>query len=320
MSPWYEQALAFEQPLAFLARKIDELKSHKELGAEVSSLQQQLEEKTAEIFSGLSCWEKIQLARHGARPQSQDYLQRIFQQKDLLHGDRVFGDDKALLSGLAELPSGRSVLFLAQQKGQSLEERLMRHFGMMHPEGYRKAGRLAQLAERFGLPIITLIDTPGAYAGVGAEERGQSQAIAENLKLFSQLSVPIINVVIGEGCSGGALGIGVGDRLLMLKYSYFSTISPEGCASILFKSLDQAPRMAQLLKITADELYEQGLIDAVIPEPSGGAHRDYDRMAQILAQTMEEELTTLEKLTSKQRQEQRYEKLMRVGKVDPVTL
>lgn len=316
--PWYDHALAFEQPLAFLEQKIIELAQQPQMADEKAYLQEQLSHKTQEIFSQLGPWEKIQLARHGARPQSQDYLKAIFQNFDALHGDRVFADDKALIAGLAEMPSGRTVLVLAQQKGRSLEERLMRHFGMMHPEGYRKAGRLAQLADKFGLPLVTLIDTPGAYAGIGAEERGQSAAIAQNLQLFSQLKVPVVNVIIGEGCSGGALGIGVGDRLLMLQYAYFSTISPEGCASILFKSAEKAPQMASMLKITAEDLKQQGLIDRVITEPEGGAHRNLSTMAATLSDVLEEELSALEEIPVPQRRENRYNKLMGLGTIAPV--
>lgn len=310
---WFDNALPFEQPLVYIEQKIAELSAVPQMQQEGAFLKKQLAFKTQEIFGNLSSWEKIQLARHAARPQSLDYIKMIFKDFDMLHGDRLYGDDKALIAGLAELANNQTVLVLAQQKGKNLAERLERHFGMMHPEGYRKAGRLAQMAEKFNIPIITLIDTPGAYAGVGAEERGQSGAIAENLKLFSQLSVPIINVVLGEGCSGGALGIGVGDKLFMLQYSYFSTISPEGCASILFKSSEKAPQMAEMLKITASELYEQKIIDGVIEEPVGGAHRDPAAMAATLSATLISELELLLKKTPEQRVSTRYEKITAVG-------
>lgn len=310
---WFENGLPFEQPLVYLEQKIAELSTLPQMQKEVALLKQQLSVKTQEIFGKLTAWEKIQLARHPARPQSLDYIKMIFKDFDVLHGDRLYGDDKALIAGLTELANGQTVLVLAQQKGKNLTERLERHFGMMHPEGYRKAGRLAQMAEKFNIPIITLIDTPGAYAGVGAEERGQSGAIAENLKLFSQLSVPIINIVIGEGCSGGALGIGVGDKLLMLQYAYFSTISPEGCASILFKSPERAPQMAEMLKITASELYEQKIIDGVIEEPVGGAHRDPAAMAATLSKALILELELLLQQTPEQRVLNRYEKITSIG-------
>lgn len=310
---WFENALPFEQPLVYIEKKIAELSAMPQMQQEVVLLKQQLAFKTQEIFGSLTAWEKIQLARHAARPQSLDYIKMIFKDFDVLHGDRLYGDDKALIAGLAELPNGQTVLVLAQQKGKNLAERLERNFGMMHPEGYRKAGRLAQMAEKFHIPIITLIDTPGAYAGIGAEERGQSGAIAENLKLFSQLSVPIINVVLGEGCSGGALGIGVGDKLLMLQYAYFSTISPEGCATILFKSSEKAPQMAEMLKITASELYEQKIIDGVIDEPLGGAHRDPAAMGATLSATLISELDILLQQEPEQRLLSRYEKITAIG-------
>jgi acetyl-CoA carboxylase carboxyl transferase subunit alpha len=307
---WVSHALDFEQPLVLLEEQIAALTALPDMTQEVAFLKEQLRLKTENIYAQLTAWQKVQVARHGARPQSPDYIAMIFKDFDALKGDRLYGQDPALVTGLGELPHGQTVLLIAQRKGKNLEQRLEYHFGMMHPEGYRQAARLAQLAEKFHIPIVTLIDTPGAYAGVGAEERGQSRAIAHNLALFSQLKVPIINIVIGEGCSGGALGIGVGDRLLMLQYSYFATISPEGCAAILFKSAEKTPQMAEMMKITAADLYAAALIDGIIEEPLGGAHRAPEIMAQTLAERLEKEISLLQQLSQEDLVRRRYHKIM----------
>jgi acetyl-CoA carboxylase carboxyl transferase subunit alpha len=254
----------------------------------------------------------VQLARHPQRPYTLDYIKRIFTDFDELQGDRAFADDRALIAGIARL-EGIPVMVMGQQKGRDTKEKVLRNFGMMHPEGYRKALRLFKLAEKFNLPIITLIDTPGAYPGVGAEARGQSEAIARNLLEMSKLKVPIICVVIGEGCSGGALGIGIGDKIVMLQYAYYATISPEGCATILWKGADKAEEAAEVMGITAPRLLKLGLIDEIIPEPLGGAHRNLDQMAETLKTHLVKSITAfknqpLEKLLNK-----RYERWLSMG-------
>jgi len=288
------QCLEFERPIAELEAKIEELRlvgndNQVNIHEVITRLEKKSRELTQSIFKKLSAWQIVQLARHPQRPYSLDYIDRIFTEFEELHGDRAFADDTAIVGGMARL-EGRPVMIIGQQKGRDTKEKIARNFGMPHPEGYRKALRLAKLAERFDLPIITLIDTPGAYPGVGAEARGQSEAIARNLMAFSALKVPVVCVVIGEGCSGGALGIGVGDATLMLQYAYYATISPEGCATILWKSAEKASEAAEVMGLTAPRLLALGLIDEIIPEPLGGAHRDIDTMAitlkMILAKTL----------------------------------
>ena len=304
--------LDFEQPIAELEAKIDSLTalSRQEnnievnLDEEVARLREKSVELTRKIFSDLGAWQIAKLARHPRRPYSLDYIPRIFTDFQELAGDRAYADDKAIIGGIARL-DGRPVMVIGHQKGRETKEKIRRNFGMPAPEGYRKALRLMELAERFNLPIITFIDTPGAYPGVGAEERGQSEAIARNLREMSRLSVPVICTVIGEGGSGGALAIGVGDKVNMLQYSTYSVISPEGCASILWKSADKAPLAADAMGITAGRLKELKLIDNVIPEPLGGAHRNYDAIAESLkAQIVQdlEELDTLDTEALKNRQ------------------
>lgn len=280
--------LEFEQPIADLLAHIEELKrlsadsnSGVDLTSELNQLEKKNLELTKKIFSSLSDWQISQLSRHPMRPYTLDYVQRIFTDFHELAGDRAFADDKAIVGGLARL-NGRPVMVIGHQKGRDTKERTLRNFGMPRPEGYRKAMRLMKLAERFGMPVITFIDTPGAYPGVGAEERSQAGAIAESLKLMSDLTVPVVCTVIGEGGSGGALAIGVGDRVNMLEYSTYSVISPEGCASILWKSADKAPLAAEAMNITAHRIKDLGLIDNVVKEPLGGAHRNYDEMAENL--------------------------------------
>lgn len=311
--------LEFEQPIADLLAHIEELKrlsadsnSGVDLTSELNQLEKKNLELTKKIFSSLSDWQISQLSRHPMRPYTLDYVQRIFTDFHELAGDRAFADDKAIVGGLARL-NGRPVMVIGHQKGRDTKERTLRNFGMPRPEGYRKAMRLMKLAERFGMPVITFIDTPGAYPGVGAEERSQAGAIAESLKLMSDLTVPVVCTVIGEGGSGGALAIGVGDRVNMLEYSTYSVISPEGCASILWKSADKAPLAAESMNITAHRIKDLGLIDNVVKEPLGGAHRNYDEMAENLKQRIETDLAELSGISADRIVEQRYSRLMKYG-------
>lgn len=311
--------LEFEQPIADLLAHIEELKrlsadsnSGVDLTSELNQLEKKNLELTKKIFSSLSDWQISQLSRHPMRPYTLDYVQRIFTDFHELAGDRAFADDKAIVGGLARL-NGRPVIVIGHQKGRDTKERTLRNFGMPRPEGYRKAMRLMKLAERFGMPVITFIDTPGAYPGVGAEERSQAGAIAESLKLMSDLTVPVVCTVIGEGGSGGALAIGVGDRVNMLEYSTYSVISPEGCASILWKSADKAPLAAEAMNITAHRIKDLGLIDNVVKEPLGGAHRNYDEMAENLKQRIETDLAELSGISADRIVEQRYSRLMKYG-------
>ena len=310
--------LDFEQPLAELEAKIQELRHTSQGNAfnieeEVARLQDKLKVRTAEIFRDLSPWEISQLARHPQRPHTQDYIGLICEEFHELAGDRAYADDAAIVGGLARI-EGRAVMLIGQQKGRDTKAKIKRNFGMPRPEGYRKALRLMQMAQRFKLPILTFIDTPGAYPGVGAEERGQSEAIARNLMEMAQLRVPIVCTVIGEGGSGGALAIGVGDCSLMLEYSTYSVISPEGCASILWKTAERAKDAAEALGITAPRLLELGLIDQLIKEPLGGAHRDPQQMAQRLKQTLLGQLELLDRLDLPSLVERRYERLRRQGR------
>lgn len=311
--------LEFEQPIADLLAHIEELKrlsadsnSGVDLTSELNQLEKKNLELTKKIFSSLSDWQISQLSRHPMRPYTLDYVQRIFTDFHELAGDRAFADDKAIVGGLARL-NGRPVMVIGHQKGRDTKERTLRNFGMPRPEGYRKAMRLMKLAERFGMPVITFVDTPGAYPGVGAEERSQAGAIAESLKLMSDLTVPVVCTVIGEGGSGGALAIGVGDRVNMLEYSTYSVISPEGCASILWKSADKAPLAAEAMNITAHRIKDLGLIDNVVKEPLGGAHRNYDEMAENLKQRIETDLAELSGISADRIVEQRYSRLMKYG-------
>jgi acetyl-CoA carboxylase carboxyl transferase subunit alpha len=283
-----------------------------DLTDEIKHLEKKNEELTRKLFSDLGAWQISQVARHPQRPYTEDYLARIFTDFDELAGDRAFADDKAIVGGIARL-DGQPVMVIGHQKGRDTQEKIKRNFGMPKPEGYRKALRLMQMAERFNMPIITFIDTPGAYPGVGAEERGQSEAIARNLKVMSSLKVPVICTVIGEGGSGGALAIGVGDRINMLQYSTYSVISPEGCASILWKSADKASVAADAMGITATRLKELKLIDGIVPEPLGGAHRNVDEMASLLKQRIQADLKELQQLNTPELLKQRYQRLMANG-------
>ncbi|MCX9113250.1 acetyl-CoA carboxylase carboxyl transferase subunit alpha [Aeromonas veronii] len=310
--------LDFEQPIAELQAQIDELKHVSEgnhavdLKDEIRRLEKKNEELTKKIFGDLGAWQVSQMARHPQRPYTFDYIEHIFTDFDELAGDRAYADDKAIVGGIARL-DGEPVMVIGHQKGRETKEKIKRNFGMPRPEGYRKALRLMEMAERFKMPIITFIDTPGAYPGVGAEERGQSEAIARNLKVMAGLTVPVVCTVIGEGGSGGALAIGVGDRVNMLQYSTYSVISPEGCASILWKSADKASVAAEAMGITAQRLKELKLIDHVIDEPLGGAHRDVERMAKNLKARIKQDLDALRPLDTEQLLEQRYQRLLGYG-------
>ena len=306
--------LEFEQPIAELEAKIEELRlvgddNEINIEEEIERLQTKSHALTETVFSSLNSWQISQLSRHPQRPYLTDYIERIFDDFQELHGDRAFADDHAIVGGLARL-DGRSVMIIGHQKGRDTKDKIHRNFGMPRPEGYRKALRLMEMAERFRLPILTFIDTPGAYPGVGAEERGQSEAIARNLRVMAHLRTPIICTVVGEGGSGGALAIGVGDRVLMLRYSTYSVISPEGCASILWKSADKAQLAAEAMAITSDKLKELGLIDGIIPEPLGGAHRDPDKAAENIKQTLLENLEQLRDHDMDSLLNQRYERVM----------
>ena len=310
--------LDFEKPIAELEAKIDELRSVESeqdvnVSDEIAALKKRSDDLTQSIFSSLTSWQISQISRHPKRPYTRDYIERIFVDFEELHGERYFGDDPAIICGIGRLGK-QSVVIIGHQKGRDTKERIKRNYGMPKPEGYRKALRVMQLAERFNMPILTFIDTPGAYPGIEAEERGQSEAIAKNLLVMSELQTPIIATVIGEGGSGGALAIGVADHLLMLEYSTYSVISPEGCASILWKSADKAKEAAQSMGIDAKKLKELGLIDRIIDEPLGGAHRDFDETARRIKQTIIEELEQLCVRPVSQVVNQRQEKLRSLGK------
>ncbi len=309
--------LGFEQPIADLEAKIEELRrlcdaEEINIGEEIEKLEAKSRSLTESIFSSLSAWQIAQLARHPQRPYTLDYVRCLIDDFCELHGDRAFGDDAAIVGGIGRLDR-HSVMIIGHQKGRDTKEKLHRNFGMPRPEGYRKALRLMKLAERFNLPVVTFIDTPGAYPGIGAEERGQSEAIARNLLEMSRLRVPILCTVIGEGGSGGALAIGVGDRIQMLEYSTYSVISPEGCASILWKSAEKAADAATAMSITSDRIMELGLIDTVIPEPLGGAHRDSLEMARRLGRNLSEQLEALRRIPLDELLENRFTRLTGYG-------
>ena len=310
--------LDFEQPIAELEAKIEELRlvghdNEINIAEEIERLEKKSRTLTESVFAGLSPWQISQLSRHPQRPYLLDYTRRLFDEFHELHGDRAYADDPAIVGGLARM-DGRPLMVIGHQKGRDTKEKIVRNFGMPRPEGYRKALRLMQLAERFRLPILTFIDTPGAYPGVGAEERGQSEAIARNLQVMSRLRTPILCTVVGEGGSGGALAVGVGDRLLMLQYSTYSVISPEGCASILWKSADKAQLAADAMAITSIRLKEQGLVDLIIAEPLGGAHRDPDAVALSLKRALSGQLDMLQEIDLDTLIAERYARLMGYGK------
>ena len=309
--------LEFEQPIAELEAKIDELRyvgddSEININEEVARLKAKSESLTKSIFAKLSAWQIAQVARHPMRPYTADYLAMIAPDFQELHGDRMYADDPAIIGGIGRI-DGRPVMFIGHQKGRDTKERVRRNYGMPKPEGYRKAQRLMKMAEKFSLPIVTLIDTPGAYPGVGAEERGQSEAIAYSLFLMAKLKTPIVSVVIGEGGSGGALAIGVSDRLLMLQYSVYSVISPEGCASILWKSAEKAEEAAEAMRITADSLSDFGLVDEVLSEPLGAAHRDPAATGDIIKNALLKHLGDLDAMDTDQLLEQRQRRLAGFG-------
>ena len=310
--------LEFEQPVAELEAKIEELRlvgddNEINIQEEITRLEAKSRALTKSLFSSLKPWQISQLARHPLRPYMLDYVERIFDDFQELHGDRTYADDHAIVGGIARL-DGRSVMLIGQQKGRDTKEKIRRNFGMPRPEGYRKALRLMEMAERFQMPILTFIDTPGAYPGVGAEERGQSEAIARNLKVMAGLRTPILCTVIGEGGSGGALAIGVGDRVMLLQYSTYSVISPEGCASILWKSAEKAELAAEAMGITSDRLQELELIDGIVQEPLGGAHRDLDTIVQNLKQSLLDGLDELSYLSMDELLNRRYQRLMHYGR------
>ena len=311
--------LDFEQPIAEIDKRLEELRTSSinpdpKTTEEIAQWEKRLQKARAKIYGNLSRWQKTQLSRHFNRPTSLDYIERLFTDFIELHGDRKFADDPAVIGGLANF-QGEAVVVVGHQKGRTVKDKIARNFGMPNPEGYRKALRLMRLAEQFGKPLITLIDTPGAYPGQGAEERGQAGAIAENLQAMATLRTPIISAVIGEGGSGGALALGVGDRLLMLENATYSVISPEGCAAILWKSETEKERAAEALKGTAVDLYELGVIDEVIPEPLGGAHRDVEGMVKIFTGALDRHLQVLIEIPLENLLQERYEKYRRMGQV-----
>jgi len=311
------QILDFEKPIVELEKKISDMRdfasgANLELSGEIKSLEGKVEKMRNDIFSNLSRWQKVQLARHPRRPYSLDYINRMTTDFIELHGDRYFADDKAIVGGFAKI-DGRPVMIIGQQKGRDTKQKLFRNFGMMHPEGYRKALRLFKMAEKFAKPIIILIDTPGAFPGIGAEERGQAEAIARNLREMAVLKVPIIIVIIGEGASGGALGIGIGDRIYMLEYAWYSVISPEACAAILWRDSAHAPEAAEGLKLTSSDNMELKVIDEIIKEPPGGAHNNHELASASIKAKILSSLTDLEKLPTEQLLKERLEKFRRMG-------
>ena len=312
-----DTCLPFERPVVELEKRIQELKSSNQegidLSGEIRSAEKKLEKALKEIFDSLTPWQRVQVARHPLRPYALDYINYLAEDFVELHGDRHFSDDRAIVAGFAKWQGREKVAIIGHQKGRDTKENLLRSFGSAHPEGYRKAMRVMKLAEKFSVPIISFIDTPGAYPGIGAEERGQAEAIALNLMEMSELATPIIVIVIGEGGSGGALGIGVGDRVFVLENAYYSVISPEGCAAILWKENSKTPDAAQALKLTARDLLDMKVIDDLIAEPLGGAHRDFEQTAENIREKVNEVLEGLKKLSKKDLLEERYKKFRRIG-------
>jgi len=307
--------LDFEKPIIELEKKIDEMRTLSEtldLGEQINFLEDKVEELKVSIYRNLTRWQRVQIARHPERPITLDYINAIFEDFTELHGDRKFGDDPAIIGGFAKL-NGNNVMIVGHQKGRDTKSNLYRNFGMANPEGYRKAQRLFKMAEKFGNPIITLLDTPGAFPGIEAEERGQAQAIADNLLVMAQLKVPIIVVVIGEGASGGAIGIGVGDRILMLENAWYSVIAPESCSSILWRSWDYKEQAAEALKLSATDLIKVNVIDRIIEEPIGGAHKNHKMMFNNLKNALIEELIELSKIEKKQLVRNRRQKFLAMG-------
>ena len=313
-------SLDFEKPIIELEDKLNQMKdiaakNGKSLDKEALSLEDKIVELKKEIFSNLTRWQKVQLSRHQNRPYFLDYIYKITTEFIELHGDRVAKDDKAMVGGIGEI-DGKSYMFIGQQKGRTTKERQFRNFGMSNPDGYRKAFRLMKIAEKFNIPIVTLIDTPGAYPGLEAEERGQAEAIARNIQEMATLKVPVICIVIGEGASGGALGIGVGDRVYMMEYTWYSVISPESCSSILWRSWDYKEQAAEALKLTSKDLKKMGIIDGIVKEPLGGAHNDIDLAAKRLKKVIINDISELEKLNSDKRIKMRIDKFSGMGVID----
>jgi acetyl-CoA carboxylase carboxyl transferase subunit alpha len=313
------QRLDFEKPIIELEKKIQELKnftSHKkiDLSSEIKRLEEKVQHLRQDIYGNLSPWQRVQIARHPERPYTLDYISMILNDFIEIHGDRSFSDDQAIIAGFAKLDK-QKIIVLGHQKGRDIKENLKRNFGCAHPEGYRKALRVMQLAEKFNLPILVLIDTPGAYPGIGAEERGQAQAIALNLREMAQIATPIVAVVIGEGGSGGALGIGITDRVCVLENAYYSVISPEGCAAILWKDGTKAPEAAEVLKLTAQDLLKMGMIDEIIPEPVGGAHKDKEKTAANIKDVLKRHFKELTTINKEKLLDLRYKKFRQIGEV-----
>lgn len=312
--------LDFERPIIELERKIEEMREISaadgvDLSQEIEKLEEKLNKSIEKIHSNLNRWQRVQLARHPNRPYTMDYIERITSDFIELHGDRYFADDKAIITGLATI-EGRKIVLIGHQKGKNTKDNIYRNFGMPHPEGYRKALRVMKLAEKFNKPIVSLIDTPGAYPGIGAEERGQAEAIAKNLFEMSRLRVPVLIVIIGEGASGGALGIGIGDRILLLENTWYSVISPEGCASILYHDAGKAPIAAEAMKVTARDLEKLGIADEIITEPPGGAHRNPSKMAEILKEAILRNLDELSKIPIDELIKKRIAKFSQMGSWD----
>ena len=312
-----DACLPFERPAVELEKRIQELRSTSQQGidltGEIRSAEKKLEKALKEIFDHLSPWQRVQVARHPLRPYTLDYVRYLTEDFVELHGDRHFSDDRAMVAGFARWEGKEKVAVIGHQKGRDTKENLFRSFGSAHPEGYRKALRVMKLAEKFSIPVLSFVDTPGAYPGIGAEERGQAEAIAYNLMEMAELATPVIVIVIGEGGSGGALGIGVGDRVYVLENAYYSVISPEGCAAILWKENSKTPEAAQALKLTSRDLLELKLIDGLIAEPLGGAHRDFEQTAENLRRTVNSALEELKRLSKKELLEERYAKFRRMG-------
>jgi len=307
--------LDFEKPILELEKKVEEMRKYAdnpEIAQEIVRIEKRVRQLQQSVYAGLTRWQKVQLARHADRPYTMDYIQMMTRDFVELHGDRLFKDDKAIVGGLARI-GDHPVMVLGHQKGRDTKSNLYRNFGMPNPEGYRKALRLMKLAEKFGRPVITLLDTPGAFPGLEAEERGQAEAIARNLLEMARLRVPIIVAIIGEGASGGALGLGIGDRILMLEYAWYSVISPESCSSILWRSWNYKEQAAEALQLTAPDLLKQGIIDVIVPEPLGGAHRDHVQMTTILKDMLLEELKHLKKIKPDKLVERRIEKFSKMG-------
>lgn len=310
-----KNVLDFEKPIIELEKKIEEMRKyegHLDIADEVRNLEEKVVQLKQNIYDNLTRWQRVQLARHAERPYTLDYIYMITENFIELHGDRLFKDDHAIVGGFAKIDN-RKVMIIGHQKGRDTKSNLFRNFGMPNPEGYRKALRLMKLAEKFKVPVITMLDTPGAYPGIEAEERGQAEAIARNLLEMSRLRVPIVVVIIGEGASGGALGIGIGDRVLMLQNTWYSVISPESCSSILWRSWSYKEQAAEALRLTAEDLLEQGIIDRIIPEPLGGAHKDHHLMAETLKTVLKEELDSLLKIKPEKLVQNRLEKFGKMG-------